>query len=57
MRANAEEISVIPARVWEAHVEVPVVRREHMKIGLHQFAPAALEAQQNGANARRRGVD
>ena len=44
---------MIPARIREAHIEVPVVRRKHMKIGLHQFAATALEAKENGADARR----
>jgi hypothetical protein len=55
MRRNAEEASVIPARVREAHIEVPVVRRKHMKIALHQVAAPALEAKENGADARRAG--
>src|SRR5580658_8494456 len=53
MRGDSEETSVISAGIREAHIEVPVVCRKYMKVGLHQFAAAALETKQDQIFARR----
>jgi len=46
---------VIPARIWKARIEVPVVRCKHMEISLYQFAAPTLEALQARVEALRPG--
>ena len=47
MRGDPEETSVISTGIREAHIEIPLVCRKDMKVGLHQFAEAALETKQD----------
>ena len=47
MRGDSEETSVISAGIREAHIEVPVVCRKNMKVGMYQFSAASLETKQD----------
>ena len=53
MRGDSEETSVISAGIREALIEVPVVCRKDMKVGLHLFAAASLETKPERIFARR----
>src|ERR1700746_1684009 len=48
MRGDLAETSVISAGIREAHIEVPVVCRKDMQVGLYQFSAASLETKQIG---------
>src|ERR1700758_1721685 len=52
MRGDSEEASVISAGIREAHIEIPVVCRKDMEVGLHQLAAPSLETKQNRIFAR-----
>ena len=43
---------MISSGIRKARIEVPVVRRKHMEIRLHEFAAPTLEAYQCKADAR-----
>ena len=51
MRGNAEEASVISARVRKTRIEIPVVRRKHMEVSPYQGAAPAFESKQGWAGA------
>ena len=46
---------MIPASIRKPRIEIPVVRRKHMEVRLHQFAAPTLETKQDRADALQSG--
>jgi hypothetical protein len=51
MSGDAKEAAVIAAGIKIAHIEIPVICGEDVKVGLHQLPPPEFQSLQQGIYA------